>query len=339
MSNLKLLDNPVGSLPEQPIQARTLPVVTGEIRLLQGQFQQLALGYAIEIGRRLTEAKALVPYGGWGEYLKTETEYSQSTAQNLMRVFEGYGSEQQCLFGAEVKSQTFGNLTYSKALELLAIPSAEREDFVAEHDVENMSTRMLKEAIRARDEALAANEAAQRALSERVDEETTRTAALTSELELLRSSQSGLEEEAEDARLRADSLERLGADLKRELEELRAASTDGTGNVLPDEAALEAARQAGASAAKQGAEAALEAKISKLKADKTAAEERAKKLKEEKVATDAKLQALQEEQRLALEAAERRREQEAGRAAALEKQLAVAGNQEVASFRFYFEAI
>lgn len=79
------------------------------------------LNYAIEIGRRLEEAKAMLPHGEWGAWLKRELGYSQSTAQNFMRVFREYGDSQQSLFGRAPKSQTFGNLTYSKALRLLAI--------------------------------------------------------------------------------------------------------------------------------------------------------------------------------------------------------------------------
>ena len=36
-----------------PQTKRTVEVVTLEIRTLQRQFQQMALGYAIEVGRRL----------------------------------------------------------------------------------------------------------------------------------------------------------------------------------------------------------------------------------------------------------------------------------------------
>lgn len=70
-----------------------------------------------------------------------------------MRVYREYGDQQLSLFGAP-KSQTFGNITYSKALKLLAIPDEEdRERFVSENDVEHMSVRDLNAAIRERDAA------------------------------------------------------------------------------------------------------------------------------------------------------------------------------------------
>ena len=128
---------------------RTPEAVALEIRTLQHQAQSILLSYAIEIGRRLEEAKSLIPHGEWTNWLKTELSYSQSTAQNLMRVFREYGTAQQSLFGCDPKSQTFGNLTYSKALKLLAIPDEEeREAFVQENDVDHMSTRELDKALR-----------------------------------------------------------------------------------------------------------------------------------------------------------------------------------------------
>ena len=50
--------------------ARTVEAVTLEIQTLQRQAQQLLLGYAIEIGRRLVEVKAMLPHGQWGTYIK-----------------------------------------------------------------------------------------------------------------------------------------------------------------------------------------------------------------------------------------------------------------------------
>ena len=132
---------------------RTAQTVAVEIRTLQKQAQGIILSYAIEIGRKLEEAKAMIPFGEWGEWLKRELDYSPSTAQNLMKLFREYGDDQISLFGGS-KSQTFGNLTYSKALKLLAIPDAEdREQFASENDVEHMSVRELEAAIKERDAA------------------------------------------------------------------------------------------------------------------------------------------------------------------------------------------
>lgn len=141
-------------------QVRNLDVIEMEIRVLQDQAQRVVLGYAIETGRRLEEAKAMLEHGQWGGWLR-KMGYSQSTANNLMRVFREYGASQQSLFGGEANSQALGNLTYTKALQLLALPDQEaREAFVAEHDVEHMSTRELEQALKDRAEAMAAAETA-----------------------------------------------------------------------------------------------------------------------------------------------------------------------------------
>lgn len=145
-----------------PAPPRTVETVTLEIRTLQRQAQQIMLSYAVEIGRRLEEVKAILPHGQWGDYLKNEVDYSQSTANNFMRIYREYGAAQQSLFGGEAKSQAFANLTYTKALRLLAIPDEEeREQFMTEHDVGSMSNRELDKALKEREEALEAAAAAQ----------------------------------------------------------------------------------------------------------------------------------------------------------------------------------
>lgn len=133
--------------------AREIGVITAEIKEICRQAQAMALLYAVEIGRRLEEAKRALPYGQWGEWLKTEVEFSQSTANNFMRLYEEYGSAQISIFGASVDSQTFANLPYSKALLLLAVPSDEREEFAEKVGAEDLSVKELKEAIAERDKA------------------------------------------------------------------------------------------------------------------------------------------------------------------------------------------
>lgn len=107
---------------------------------------------AIEVGRRFVELKAAVPHGEWGEWLKY-TGYKSSSANNMMRLFEAYGADELSMFG-NVKSQTFGNLGYSKALALLAVPEERREEFAVEVDAENLSVRELKAKIKELNEEL-----------------------------------------------------------------------------------------------------------------------------------------------------------------------------------------
>lgn len=135
-------------------EQRDIEVVTTEIKSIVQQAQTMALMYAIEIGRRLKEAKSLLPHGEWGNWLKDKVNFSQSSANNFMRIFEEYGDTQFNFFGVMPNSQTLGNLPYTKALQLIAIPEEERENFVKENDVEKLSTRELDKIIKERGEAL-----------------------------------------------------------------------------------------------------------------------------------------------------------------------------------------
>lgn len=127
-------------------------VLAVEIRSLQQQARVVVMSYAVEIGRRLCEAKAVVSHGEWGSWLEEKVQFSQSTAQNYMKMYERFGSEQVSLF-SDPKSEALMNLPYTKALKLLAVPEEEMDDFMETHDVEAMSTRELEKAIKERDEA------------------------------------------------------------------------------------------------------------------------------------------------------------------------------------------
>ncbi len=137
---------------------RTPDLIAAEINSIKSQTRMMVLCNSIEIGRRLVEVKSMLEHGQWGIWLEGSVDYSQSTANNLMRIFEEYGANQISLFGDNANSQTFGNLTYSQAVALLGVPAEEREQFVKDNDVENMSTRELQQAIKDRDEALKLNE-------------------------------------------------------------------------------------------------------------------------------------------------------------------------------------
>ena len=127
---------------------RTPEVIGAEIRSLTTQARSITLWYGIEIGRRLTEAKEMVNHGEWLPFLEQQTDFSQPTASRFMRLYKEYGADQNSLFGAESKYSTLNNLSISNALKLLALPEEEREEFAAEHDLENKSTREVEDLIR-----------------------------------------------------------------------------------------------------------------------------------------------------------------------------------------------
>lgn len=142
---------------------RTPVVIATEINTIKRQAQTILLTSAIEIGRRLVEAKEMVPHGEWGTWLEENVDYKTSTANNLMRIAREYGDNQLSMFGGK-DLQALGNISYTQAVALLGVPDYEREEFVQEHDVENMSTRELQQAIKERNEALEKLKATEKAL-------------------------------------------------------------------------------------------------------------------------------------------------------------------------------
>ena len=362
----------VGGPPEvnedSPAPARTVEVVTLEIRTLQRQAQQVILGYAIEIGRRLEEVKAMLPHGRWGDYLKNEVAYSQSTAQNFMRIFREYGASQQSLFGGVANSQALGNLTYTKALQLLAIPDAEdRERFAIENDVEHMSVRELNEALKARDEAEEKAAAAQdeagrlekrvlhlqeeiagqaqvyeaKLTSAGVEAEQARAAAKAAQdaLDKQRDKAQRLQDALSEANTSAQAAEEEHARLLQELEELRSRPVDVAVEV--DEKAVEAAREAAVAEMTEKVNKA-KAAAKKAKSDRQAAEDALadvqRQLDELKAKEPQVRELTQDEiQTMTAEAVSKARAEDLERVKALEKQLASADG-DVAAFRVHYEA-
>ncbi|WP_396390449.1 DUF3102 domain-containing protein [Desulfosporosinus shakirovi] len=105
----------------------------------------------------------MLPHGMWGKRLVESVSYSQRTANKLMQLFKEYGDK---LFaaGAEVgssNSPTSANLTYYQAFLLLWIQEDEREKFIMEHDVKNMTTRELDQALKERKQISQEKEQAQ----------------------------------------------------------------------------------------------------------------------------------------------------------------------------------
>lgn len=237
---------------------RTIGMVTQEINQLTAQAQRLILGHAIEIGRRLTEAKQMLSHGEWGKWLKEEIHYSKSSANNMMRIFDAYGSTQMGLFGPEAKSQTFGDLEYSKALALLSVPAEEREQFAQEVDAEHISVRQLKAAIQERD-------AAQKQAAEAAAEWELAKEALREKEKAIQLANQRLEASASEA----DSLRKENEQLRQRPVDVAVEQVDAT------QEQLRAAEQRGRNAAKK----ALQEKLSQAQAQADAANQAADQLR------------------------------------------------------------
>lgn len=287
-------------------KVRTPETVGAEIRNLTSAARYLNVYYAVEIGRRLTEAKELVPHGEWMNWLKEETEFSQPTANRFMRVFAEYGAEQGSLFTTETKYSTLNNLSVSNALRLLAVPEEERESFALEVDAEHLSAKELEQAIRERDEA----KAALQELKEEMNETSELLEKKTDEYAALSTVAREYKESAEAAEARVKELE------KRPIE---------VAVQEPDPAEIERRVSEATEAARKEKEAAER----KLTEEKEKAKVAADKLKEKLKAAEDKLAGAGAEDRAAAEAAQ-------AEVARLQKQLAMSGEAMV-TFKLRFQ--
>ncbi len=127
-----------------------------EINTIKVQVQQVVQNGTLEIGQRLIQAKAAVPHGCWGQWLKEKVDYSERTAQMLIATYERFGNGQQKLFGKSADPELVAQLNRS---QMFALMSIKNEDdcvaFMEEHKEElpDMSKRELEQAIKERDQA------------------------------------------------------------------------------------------------------------------------------------------------------------------------------------------
>lgn len=297
--------------------SRTPQIIAAEINALTATM----LGNVIEIGRRMCEVKEMLPYGSFGKWVEESTGYSSSTANNFMRLYQEYGAAQGCLFGAETDCQTIGNLSYSKALALLAIPAEERESFAEENHVENMSVKELKQAIRERDEALTRARNLEENLDEKQKGFNADMAAVTAELAAAAQDKAKMAEDVKFLNERVVGLTHEVAQREKELEELRSRPVDvAVQEANPAE--LEQARAEGAAAAQEAAAKELQKAKDALAAAK--AEEKEAKDKLEKM-KERVTQAEEREQKARADAERARKEAQA------------AGDKEIAKFSLLFE--
>ena len=137
----------------KPAESRTIETITDEILDAKRTGGEAIL----TIGRCLIEAKDMLPHGEWLPWLNERVELSERAAQRFMRLAREWSNP-----------TALADLGATKALTLLALPVEEREQFMAEtHQVDgqeknviDMSARQLEQAIRERDEARKAAEAA-----------------------------------------------------------------------------------------------------------------------------------------------------------------------------------
>ena len=199
-----------------PAAGRNIEVITGDILEAQRKGGEAVL----TIGKCLIEAKDMLPHGEWLPWLAEKVGYSEKTAQNFMRLAREFSNP-----------QAIADLGATKALKLLALPPDEREKFVADHNVIDMTTRQLEQAIKERDEARAAAE--QAAADQRMAEQA--RDKMAEDMKFLNVRLAGAKEDREQAMQDV-------ARLEKELAELKARPVEVAVETVVDQAAIDKAR-------------------------------------------------------------------------------------------------
>lgn len=115
---------------------RNPQTIADEINAIKREVEGAIINGAIEIGKRLCEAKALMPVGSWGQWLQENVEYSERTAQNMMAVYNEYGKR-----GIP---EGLKNASLTNALAMIGLPEDIKHDLLESGAPEEMSSREFK---------------------------------------------------------------------------------------------------------------------------------------------------------------------------------------------------
>lgn len=214
---------------------RTIDTVTAEIIVIRDQTARSIKTGIIEIGRRLEEAKEMVPQGEWLHYLQEALHFKPSTAQNYMRIAREFGDGQIALDGMSA-TDLFGELGYSQLVPLLGLPDEERRQLAEQNDLPEMSSREIKKLVDDYKAAQAAEQHAQDKAAQAAEAE--EKAAKAAEKAAKKAEDEIHAREAAEARMR--EMEGQVADLMRQLREK---PIEARAEVVPDSELLERARE------------------------------------------------------------------------------------------------
>lgn len=170
--------------------------IAHEINLIKEQTNKFLLQSSIEIGNRLREAKNIVGHGNWSKWLEEKVNYSQRTASNLIKIYEEYGNKNI----ENSNSQALANLGYTQAVAMLKLDFEERENFVIENDIDDMSTRELEEAIKEKTHLLKEKEELKKQLEEQTEKESKMAIEIQEKLEKIEEYESLVKEKTEETK-------------------------------------------------------------------------------------------------------------------------------------------
>lgn len=130
-----------------------------------------------EIGKRLSIAREQVEHGEWMKWVSSNLGYSYDTTNNLIKIYKEFPN-----FDAHQ------NLGFQKMLSLTSIKDEdERQEFVENHDVEDMTTRQLQAEIKEYKESLKKQEEIVKEKDEEIGELRVSNSSLYGELQIEKS--------------------------------------------------------------------------------------------------------------------------------------------------------
>lgn len=119
-------------------QSSTEISVLGELAQEAQYYAKSIANGMIQLGRVLTEAKPLVKHGEWEQWIRENAGCSVRYAQVFMQAYARFGNNAAV---AQIGER-------GKIFKLLALPAGAEEQFLNDHDVSEMSTREVEEAVR-----------------------------------------------------------------------------------------------------------------------------------------------------------------------------------------------
>ncbi len=310
----------------EEVAVRSIEVITAEIWL----YKQQAGAAILEIGRRLNEAKAQLSHGEWLPWLEEKVEFSEVTAQRFMRLAREYENP-----------SLVTDLGASKALQLLALPASERDEFIAEkHEVSGqektvleMSKRELAQAIKERDEARKKASELEHTMEEQLEEQRTvydtDMADIQGRLEEAENRAAGYAKKLEDAKARA------AADLEKAKKDIESLKAELAEAMVPADVAVETVVDE--EAIRAAAEEARKEEAEKLKAKIKKAEKAKEKAEQAKAKAEQDLAAMKVAQEEAQAIANQEKKSLAEQVQTLQKKLAMASSSEMTIFKLHFE--
>ena len=187
-------------------EKRTVEMITTEILTIKQQTASVVATSAFEIGRRLCEAKQKVPVGQWITYLQDQLDYRSSTAENLMRIYREFGSEQMDLLTGKTPAEVFGQLDQSQMVAMFSLEPEQRMELVAETEgIEDMSSRKIAELVKqkkAAEQEVDRERKARKRADKIATEQANKVATLSADVEKRKQHITDLEKELD--RIRAD---------------------------------------------------------------------------------------------------------------------------------------